>query len=69
MLDKQYIRAIFTPEVRTPDKGFQPDESKAESVTIVGFTEDAAVVIFIDDKGNLRRGKLNQFKDCVFISY
>ncbi len=71
MSDKHYIRAIYTPEKHDKTKGMQPDPDKAESVTIVEFLTDgyrAVIVLFVDEKGELRRGYLRQFSDCIFMT-
>ncbi len=68
MQQQTYIRAIFTPEVHSKEKGFQPDPDNAVSVTIVAFSDDGSNAVFIDEKGMLRLGQLRQFSGCVFVT-
>ncbi len=67
MLKQTYIKATFTPTKTSRDEGTQPDPENAESVTIVAF--DGSVAIFTDKMGRLRRGNLNQFSECVFVTF
>jgi len=68
MLDKTYIRAIYTPDKWDEAKGFLPDPDNAVSVTIVTFLDRDSIAVFIDFDGNLRSGYLRQFSSCVFVT-
>lgn len=63
---KTCIRAIYTPEKHTEEKGVQPDPEKAVRVLIIGFSQDGGYAISVDKEGKLRRGNLHQFV-CNFF--
>ena len=71
MQQQTHIKAIYTPDKHDEENGYQPDPENAESVTIVefvGLSYGNLMAIFVDEKGNLRRGSLHQFSNCVFVT-